>query len=283
MVKWKLMVATMPFVVAAVACKLFLEKVVDFHGIIDFSDVGIVLNGGVFLIGFMLAGTMTDFKESERLPADMACSLEAIEEAFVQASVGRPAIDVAAGRRAVLDVATTIHVWLHDRANKSAPFDALSRLADALYVIEGQGAGPHATRGLRDLAALRRTVSRIDVISRTGFIASGYALIEVVAAAIISLIMISRFKSAVGEMIITAFVTLIYVYMIKLIRDIDDPFEYSGTGGAAEVNLFPVVEYRARLEGRLGEGGAVGEGAAREFGDGSGGASATFSVLCKEP
>jgi hypothetical protein len=256
MVKWKLMLSTMPFVAATVACKLFLENVVNFHGIVEFADVGIVLNGGVFLIGFMLAGTMSDFKESERLPADMACSLEAIEEAFVQAGVGRPAIDVAAGRRAVFDTANTLNAWLHKTTHKAAHFEALSRLADSLYVIEGQGAGPHATRGLRDLAALRRTVSRIDVISRTGFIASGYALIEVVAVVIIFLIMISNFKSFVVELVISAFVTLIFVYMIKLIRDIDDPFEYSGTGGAAEVNLFPLVEYQGRLEGRLKDVGA---------------------------
>lgn len=253
MVKWKLMLATMPFVGAAVVCKFFLEHVIEFHGIVDFSDVGIVLNGGVFLIGFMLAGTMTDFKESERLPADIACSLEAIEEAFVQASVGRPAIDVAAGRRAVLTATKALRTWLVNKVDKAAHFEALSRLAEALYVIEGQGAGPHATRGLRDLAALRRTVSRIDVISRTGFIASGYALIEVVAAMIILLLMISKFKSTVAELVICGFVTLIYVYMIKLIRDIDDPFEYSGTGGAAEVSLFPLVEFQERIERRVSD------------------------------
>ena len=251
MVKWKLMLATMPFVGAAVACKFLLENVFEFHGIVDFSDVGVVLNGGVFLIGFMLAGTMTDFKESERLPADMACSLEAIEEAFVQAGVGRPAVDVAAGRRAVLEATRSLRSWLVNKAAKSAHFEALSRLSEALYVIEGQGAGPHATRGLRDLAALRRTVSRIDVISRTGFIASGYALIEVVAVVIIFLLMISKFKSVVAELVICAFVTLIYVYMIKLIRDIDDPFEYSGTGGAAEVSLFPLVEFEERIAQRV--------------------------------
>lgn len=251
MVKWKLMVSTMPFVVAAVACKIFLENVVKFDGIIDFSDVGIVLNGGVFLIGFMLAGTMTDFKESERLPADMACSLEAIEEAFVQAGVGRPAVNVNAGRRAVLQTVTSLLDWLQKRSSKQGHFDALTRLADTLYVIEGQGAGPHATRGLRDLSALRRTASRIDVISRTGFIASGYALIEVMAVGVVALIMISKFKSHVAELIICGFLTFIYVYMIKLIRDIDDPFEYSGTGGAAEVSLFPLVEYQERLSERL--------------------------------
>ncbi len=120
-------------------------------------------------------------------------------------------INVAAGPRAIFDAAKTLDAWLHKKTSKSAHFEALSRLADRLYVIEGQGAGPHATRGLRDLAALHRTVSRIDVISRTGFIASGYALIEVVAAVIIFLIVISNFKSFVVELVLCAFATLIFV------------------------------------------------------------------------
>jgi uncharacterized protein YqhQ len=68
---------------------------------------------------------------------------------------------------------------------------------------------------------------------------------------IIFLLMISKFKSVVAELVICAFVTLIYVYMIKLIRDIDDPFEYSGTGGAADVSLFPLVEFEERIAQRV--------------------------------
>ncbi len=86
------------------------------------------------------------------------------------------------------------------------------------------------------------------VISRTGFLASGYALLETLTGAIVLLLMIAKFKSLVAELILVSFVTLIYTYMLGLIRDVDDPFEYSATAarGAAEVDLFPLDEYIAR-------------------------------------
>jgi hypothetical protein len=41
---------------------------------------------------------------------------------------------------------------------------------------------------------------------------------------------------------------------VRLIRDIDDPFEYGPNGemaGGAEVEMFPLTEYRDRLQQRL--------------------------------
>ena len=80
MIKWKLMLTTLPFVVAALVLRAVLDYVVVFTPVVDFGDVALVLTGGVFLIGFMLSGTMSDFKESEKLPAELACSLETMEE-----------------------------------------------------------------------------------------------------------------------------------------------------------------------------------------------------------
>jgi hypothetical protein len=47
--------------------------------------------------------------------------------------------------------------------------------------------------------------------------------------------------------------------MLRLIRDIDNPFDYEADGrdrGAGEVPLFPLEEYRERLAARI-EGGPV--------------------------
>ena len=72
---------------------------------------------------------------------------------------------------------------------------------------------------------------------------------------IIVLLLASKFKSKLSEFILVPFVTLIYVYMLRLIKDIDDPFEYAPDGskqGGAEVELFPLDEYLARLKARIG-------------------------------
>ena len=41
--------------------------------------------------------------------------------------------------------------------------------------------------------------------------------------------------------------------MVRLIKDIDDPFEYEegGQKGCSEVELFPLLEYRERLKAKL--------------------------------
>jgi hypothetical protein len=79
-------------------------------------------------------------------------------------------------------------------------------------------------------------------------------MLDAITAIILLLLMISRFKSPLAEFVLVAFVALIYVYMIRLIRDIDDPFEYEpgGDRGAAEVDLAVLQEYRARLSAELG-------------------------------
>lgn len=101
--------------------------------------------------------------------------------------------------------------------------------------------------------AVRRIVGRLDVIERTGFLSSGYAILEVMVAAILLLLLASRFKTPVAEYTLVASISLIYVYMLRLIRNIDDPFDYGPNlevRGAAEVELFPLTEYVARARAR---------------------------------
>ncbi len=253
MLKWRLLVTTLPFVVLALLIKLTLSKVVGFEGLIDFSDMSLVLTAGTFLTGFMLAGTLADYKEAEKLPAELACVLESIEENFTQAAAGRPTIDLAQGRQAVLDTGTTIWDWLHHNRTPEQMFGSLEQLGDRITDLENHGAGPHASRALRELHNLRRAVTRIGVISRTGFVAAGYALLEVLTLVIISMTIVGRFKNFLTEVVLVPFVALIFVYMLRLIRDLDDPFDYApdGSRGSVEVELFPLKEYLGRLKGRL--------------------------------
>jgi hypothetical protein len=252
--KWKLMLTTLPFVLVVVALKAGLEYGLAFPGVVDFSEVGLVLTGGVFLIGFMLAGVMTDFKESEKLPAELACSLETVDETFVHVAATKPNVDLAALRRALLDTVNHLLSWMHGLTPLEAMFARLNALAVSVQALEKAGATPWAVRALNEVHTLRKIVSRMSVISRTSFIQSGYALLDTITAVILGLLMIARFKSPLAEFVLVAFVALIYIYMIRLIRDIDDPFEYEpgGIRGAAEVDLVVLQEYRARLSQQLG-------------------------------
>jgi hypothetical protein len=254
-VKWRLMLTTLPYVAAILAVKLFLEFVLGFTGLVDFADVGIVLTAGVFLLGFLLAGTMADYKEAEKIPADLASTLETLEEIFVLAATNRPALDVTQLRQGVLDVTDGIKAWLVGRRTTRDVHDCMTGLNEHIRRLEQEGAGPYASRAVPQLSAVRRNVSRIDVIARTGFLPPAYALFEVLITMIIALALIARFRSVTAEALLVPFVALVNIYMLRLIRDIDNPFDYETDGrehGSGEVMLFPLDEYRERLAARIG-------------------------------
>ncbi len=253
--KWKLMLTTLPWVAVVLVIKLVLDAV-GFEGLIDFSDVGVVMTAGVFLIGFLLAGTMTDYKEAERLPAEISSTLETLEEICVLATTNRPALTLPELRRSVLTLTDAIRDWLVKRITTAQVFAALTTMNGVIRQLEREGAGPYASRAVPQLLMVRRCVSRVDVIARTGFLPAAYALLEVLIAMIISLVLIARFKNVMAELLLVPFVSLINIYMLRLIRDIDNPFDYRTDGsesGAAEVSLYPLHDFRERLAARVDE------------------------------
>lgn len=255
LLKWRLMLTTLPFVVAVTGLKLVLDFWVQFAGVVEFADVGVVLTGAVFLTGFLLAGTMADYKESEKLPGEVATGLETLEELFIFAGASKPAIGVKELQKEVLKLADAIKEWLVKKQSTPQVFAALTQMNATILTLDKNGASADGTRALPHLNSLRKSVSRIDVISRTGFLPPAYALLEVLLAMILGLMMVAKFKSQVAEFVLIPFVSLVNIYMLRLIKDIDDPFDFAPDGskqGGAEVDLFPLDEYRERLAARIG-------------------------------
>jgi hypothetical protein len=253
LLKWKLMLTTLPFVAVVTALKLILDYGVKFAGVVDFGDVGVVLTGAVFLTGFLLAGTMADYKESEKLPGEVATNLEMLEELFIFAANSRPAVNGKALLQEVLTLTDAIKNWLVKKQTTPQIFAALTQMNLVILKLDKDGANADAGKALPHLNALRKSVSRIDVISRTGFLPPAYALLEVLIVMIISLMMIARFRSVVAEMLLVPFVALVNIYMLRLIKDVDNPFDFKDgvrDYRSGEVALFPLDEYRERLAAR---------------------------------
>lgn len=253
--KWRLMAHTLPFVLLVLLAKLLLIKGLGFEGLIEFGDLTTIITGGTFLLTFMLGGTITDYKESEKLPAELACTLEAIEETFRMATrtnekPDRP-IRLPELMRAIQDTTASIMAWLGNPKQQTEVFASLNRLADVGCGISPAGAN-WAVRAAGEITSLRKLVTRIGVVARTNFVAYGYALFDTLTGVILGLLLIAKFKSLAAAVTLVSFLTLTFLYMGRLIRDVDNPFQYGeGGGGGSEVDLTPVHEYAARLAERM--------------------------------
>ena len=249
LLKWKLLLTTLPVVAAIILIRQALRRGFGFEGSVEFTDVAVVLSGGVFLLGFMLSGTMSDYKEAEKLPGEIVSGLETVEEVMVHVAVVK-GDDPAVHRRALLSLLDAIDQWLRKCIGEQQMHEALNRLTSTFPAIE---LGSHATRAFSIIGTVRRALIRIGVISRTGFLATGYALLQTMLTICYLILVTAAFKTQLGEFVVVSFVALIYTYMYNLIKDIDDPFDYgaAGANGAAEVELYPLSEYRARLAARI--------------------------------
>ena len=257
--RWRLFWASVPVAVALTGVKLVLDQALGFKGFLEFnSDLNVIFTALVFIMGFLLAGTITDFKEAERLPGEIACQLEIMEDWFVEASViaartpGYPAD--APTRRSLLEaVRASAHdtlAWLASADKRSEDiFPAVKRLDEQIKLMEAAGLDKITVRMLGDVNQLRRGVTRAYTIARTEFMGSAYSLLEFFLAFVFLLLLACSFRTPVVAAVVTSFLSLTYWYLYRLIRDIDNPFDFGR--GHSEVSLQPLERYVVRIDKRV--------------------------------
>lgn len=253
MVKWKLMLTTLPITLLILVMKFAITHGMGYEGLVKFSEIGIVITGGVFLIGFMLAGTIADYKESEKIPSELACAIETIEDTLLLGHGFKGGYDLSEARRQLNEVTESIINWFKHGGSEEEVFRRINSITNLALTMEKAGTGAIASRVTGEQHNLRKLFSRVNVIKKTGFLVTGYALLEVLTIVIIGLMLVSKFENETISIIIISFITQIFVYMLRLIRDVDEPFEYSPTGKvrASDIDLFPLLDYDTRAKKRI--------------------------------
>jgi len=251
--KWKLLLKSLPIVMIVLAIKLVITEVFQYKGMMELSEMGIILTGGVFLMGFMLAGTMADYKESEKLPSEIASSFESLEETYINSLASKPNIDKNLVKTEIMVLINSVYDWFYKKIDNSKLSENFEIFAKSLQKVEPEFQAGIYLKVLGEMQNIRKTVGRVNYISSTGFLSTGYALLETLICLIAILLMVTTFKSILAEVVIVFFVMLIYTYMYRLIKDIDNPFEYQEgkAAGAAEIDLFPLIDYKNKTEKRL--------------------------------
>ena len=91
-------------------------------------------------------------------------------------------------------------------------------------------------------------VIRMDTMRRTSYVAAGYLIAEVTALMILVLLMITDIGPLAPTILVVGVITCLMVYLLALIRDINNPFEYrNGIPGPADVDLRVLEQCQARL------------------------------------
>lgn len=252
--RWRLAIKLIPLVAAVAALKLAL-------GLLGWDEVTLsplytgLVAGTIFLLGFLLAGTLADYKESEKLPGDLAASLETIcDECLILYQDKQPeAARECLGHMQRL--AASVEAWLRNRESTEAVHERICGLNRYFLAFEPLTQPNFIVRLKQEQSAIRRMVIRIDAIRETSFVMAGYAIAELISLLLVLGLLFTEVGQLGAEAFLVSTLAFLLGYVLLLIRDLDNPFDYDGADqtGAAEVSLAALEHLRARLASEVSE------------------------------
>jgi predicted membrane chloride channel (bestrophin family) len=220
---------------------------------LDFSPLLTgVIAAEVFIVGFMLSGTASDFKEAERLPGELAASLETVADEclIMDAELKLPEARQCVAQ--LVEIGHSVQMWLLHNKGFDEAMEDLRALNPLFMVFAPNIQAGFTTRLKAEQATMRKLVVRMDTMRRTSYVSAGYLIAEITALVILALLLITEIGPLTPTVLVVGLISYLLVYVLALIRDLDNPFEYHrGKPGAADVNLEVLEHSEDRLRGLL--------------------------------
>ena len=228
----------------------------------------------------MLNGVIGDYKEAERLPGEVAVTVRGLEElcqTFLvvksAAYKDHPKYNAPGIRLYFMSLTNAILKWLGDGGDRDddAMFATMDRLAGEYLQYIYEIAPPASTHYLQQVSRLRLAVTRMQIISATTYLPAGYALVELFVTLAILLVLLAKYTNLAQAYAIIVGTTIIYGGMLRLLADVDNPFEYdpipedanaTGQNGGDEVDISVLLDYRRTLRDKIARDGTMAYNAA---------------------
>lgn len=186
-----------------------------------------VLSSSIFVIGFILTAIISDYKESERIPAEFAAN---IEDMYVDAEVihqSYPNFNLEGFRAQLYEVTHNFD----DNVRKASRGMSEKILALSPYFGEMEKAGVPANfivKLKQQQLLLLKHRKRVTYIQRIKFIPSANILMKSIIFFVLGLLIFTNVDPFYGGLVIIGIMSFVLIYMTILIDVISKPFHASG-------------------------------------------------------
>jgi hypothetical protein len=205
-----------------------------------------ILGGSIFVIGILVAGVLADYKESERMPAELTSALETLHEDARVAQLSYPEFDLADHRRRLRVVVETMMHDLTEQDGRSC-LDAINDLSPPIRALEELGLPANYIVRLRsEQSTIRRIILRLYHVQRTQFVPSGYQFVRSIVALVIVGLLFMDIEPERDAVLLLALISYFFLFMIKLLDVLDTPFR-PDRRSRDDVSLFLLREFAARM------------------------------------
>ncbi len=247
MKKWGLIGKAFGITAVLVAVRLVID--LSNYDILGLTNlITAFIGGAIFTVAIIFTGTLTDYKESEKIPNEIAVSLITL---FQDSKLIRPA-----------DSPLAIHFRDHIRSlsrivvenfrnnvySNEAIREAIGEINKDIYALADQNSPPQYLVKLRsELVNIDKLTSRVKVIAEMSFIPAAYAIAEIAVSGVVLILFFVKLDPYYEGLVIFTIITVLLISIILLIKDMDNPFEY-GKNAFADVDYTPLFEMEKYLK-----------------------------------
>ena len=234
-----LVIRTLLVVIAIVAvkwvCMDFGFEVMGFNTL--FSAI---VAANVFLMGFLLSGVMADYKESEKIPGEIAAILSGTYDEFYYLNIEKKSNISLKGIEFTQDLGRLIESWFFEKVKTEEVLKKISRYYPLFIELESITQPNYIMRLKNELGNLKKMIIRAETIRDTSFITSGYVIAMITTALLCIGLEFSHIGTLLESLFIVGAISFLMIFLLNLIHDLDNPFSYKEKFSAENISLHPL-------------------------------------------
>lgn len=228
-----------------IVCVKWVLHLVAFEPIEQTSLHNAMISSVIFVIGFVLSATIADYKESERIPAEFASTVENMYEDAREIKKHYKDFDLGQFRKNLIDVLGSFREGT--RVNRKGARREIADLNITFGEMEKAGVPANFIVKLKQQQAiLIRSMYRVNYIQKIKFIPSAFFLVRSIVVLALSVLLLTNIDPFYGGLALTGTISFIMVYMLVLIKTISVPFHAKGKT-RDDVSLFLLRETKNYL------------------------------------
>lgn len=248
----RILLKVIPYVALIILLKLVLHTLG--YELISINPIfSGIIGATIFLLGFLLSGVMSDFKESEKIPGEIASILHTITDELESTYNIKKDCSLLEGLHLCRDIGANMKSWFHKKKKSKDLMNEIHDLYHFYSKLEGQIPANYIARLKQEQHNLRKLMIRTHVIRETNFISSGYLIASSSTILLLAGLVLAKIEPFYESLFFIGVVSYLLIFLIMLIHDLDNPFGYYEEGSSEDVSLRPLDNFIHDIKLKLTE------------------------------
>lgn len=210
-----------------------------------------IISGNIFILGFLLNSTLRDYKEAEKIPGDISSSLETIFDECEIMLMNKKEPVVIDAIKHVLKTEKMFINWFYKKSYTQEVLMQISNFNYFFKAFEPLTQANFIVRMKNEQNNLRKQLIKANTLRDTPFYEASYKIAKISVFFLLFLLTLLTSDPFYEHFFFILVIVFLTIFLVSLIKDLDDPFEYDDEDISDEVSLKPLSDFSKRAKTKM--------------------------------